>query len=307
MARQISDETRWLLDQLADEVFPGESIEAVERMGGLTNFTFAVTMPSGKYVFRLPGEGTERLIDRHDEKVSNELAASLGIDARLIYFNAEKGTKVSDYIEQAVTMSPESMREQRNIEDAARLFHRLHFCGQDTGVGFDVFAMAAHYEDIIQSNGVPLYPDYEQVADCVSSIKDRTDRFAAPNAPCHNDSLCENWVRSPERLYLVDWEYAGMNDPLWDLADVSIEASYTGDMDELLLSTYFEGPISDEARFRFAANKVLLDFLWSLWGKTRVPYDGDVMEAYAFNRYARLKRTLADPILDGCRPGLFGD
>lgn len=305
MVREISDEAKRQLCQLANEVFPGEPIEGLKRMGGLTNQTFAVTLPSGKYVFRLPGEGTEELIDRHDEKVSNELADSLGIDARLIYFDAETGTKVSDYIERAVTTSPETMRERENIVDAARLLHKLHFCNRDTGIAFDVFAMASRYEDIIRSKGVSLYKDYGQVADFISRIKSQADRFAAPNVPCHNDPLCENWVRSPERLYLVDWEYAGMNDPLWDLADVSIEAGYTDAMDDLLLGTYFGDVPDEEARFRFVANKAYLDFLWSLWGKTRVPYDGDVMESYALARYVRLKETLADTAFDGCRPDSF--
>lgn len=301
MVREISDEAKRQIDRLANELFSGETIECVERMGGLTNRTFAVTMPSGKYVFRLPGEGTEELIDRRDEKVSNELADKLGIDARLVYFDRTTGVKVSSYIEQAVTMSPESMREHGAIVESARLLRTLHTCGQDTGVKFDVFAMASRYEGIIRSKGVSLYGDYGRIADFVARIKNRVDRFGIPNVPCHNDPLCENWVRSPQRLYLVDWEYAGMNDPLWDLADVSIEAGYTADRDALLLETYFGEPPDEEARFRFIANKAYLDFLWSLWGKTRVPYDGDAMESYALARYTRLKDTLADTAFDSCR------
>ncbi len=59
------------------------------------------------------------------------------------------------------------------------------------------------------------------------AIKDRMNKLAITKTPCHNDPLCENWLRDPKRIYLVDWEYAGMNDPLWDLADISIEAGYT--------------------------------------------------------------------------------
>lgn len=281
------------LAALTARVFPGRAPEAVERLGGMTNFTYAVTVAGAHYTFRLPGEGTEKLINRQDEKISNELACAVGIDAQLRYFDAATGEKVSDYIENAETLSPKSLREKRNIVDAARLLRTLHGCGQDTGVPFEVFDMAARYEGFIRDNGGSFYDDYDEVRRQVMAVKAEVDRLAAPKAPCHNDPLCENWVRSGEKLYLVDWEYAGMNDPMWDLADVSIEADYDADMDGLLLETYFGAAPPPQARYRFDANKVYLDFLWSLWGKTRAPFDGEVMEQYAVNRYRRLKQSLA--------------
>ena len=110
--------------------------------------------------------------------------------------------------------------------------------------------------------------------------------------PCHNDPLCENWIYGDNQLYLIDWEYAGMNDGMWDLADVSIEADYNDEHDEILLKEYLGKEPSLIERQRFIANKLYLDYLWTLWGKTRVPYDGDEMEEYALNRYIRLKSNL---------------
>ena len=93
-------------------------------------------------------------------------------------------------------------------------------------------------------------------------------------------------------MYLVDWEYAGMNDPMWDLADVSIEAEMNEVMDKKLITRYLgQEPLKDEI-FRFQANKIYIDFLWSLWGKTRVPFEGTAMEQYAMDRYNRLKQNL---------------
>jgi len=83
-----------------------------------------------------------------------------------------------------------------------------------------------------------------------------------------------------------------MNDGMWDLADVSIEADYSKENDELLLRSYFGKEPDELERKRFIANKLYLDYLWSLWGKTRVPYDGDFMEQYALDRYLRLKKNL---------------
>lgn len=290
--REILEKDLEQIRRLAGHIFATEETGNVNRLGGMTNHTYAVEIKRKKFLFRLPGEGTEQLINRKDEKVSSELASKIGADTELIYFNAETGVKVASYIEGAVTMSPQSMRESDNLKEAAELFRILHTCGQDTKVPFEVFEMAEGYEKIILEHGVKLYPDYADIRRAVLDIKREIDLYPCKKVPCHNDPLCENWVRGTKRLYLVDWEYAGMNDPMWDLADLSIEAEYGDREDALLLEVYFGGKVNREEKLRFYANKIYLDFLWSLWGKTRVPYDGDEMEQYAAARYQRLKKNL---------------
>jgi len=291
--REIIDKDLVQIRNLVADIFAAAEVGKVERLGGMTNHTYAVQVKGKKFLFRLPGEGTEQLINRKDEKVSSELASKIGVDTELIYFNAETGVKVASYIEGAVTMSPQSMREPENLKEAAELFRVLHTCERDTKVLFEVFEMAEGYERIILEHGVELYPDYADIRKAVMDIKKEIDLYPCKRVPCHNDSLCENWVHGIERMYLVDWEYAGMNDPMWDLADLSIEAEYGEREDALLLEAYFEGKAGKEEKLRFYANKIYLDFLWSLWGKTRVPYDGDEMEQYAAARYQRLKRNLS--------------
>lgn len=137
--------------------------------------------------------------------------------------------------------------------------------------------MAAGYEKIIEENSVPMFGDYAQVKAAVMAVKAQIDSVCdIQNVPCHNDPLCENWVLSADddRLYLIDWEYAGMNDGIWDLADVSIEGVFTPENDELLLTEYL-GSKPDQNEYKhFLANKIYVDYLWTLWAKTRVPYDG---------------------------------
>ncbi len=265
----------------------------MERMGGMTNHSYHVLMDNGENLaVRLPGDGTEKLICRPDEKVSTELACSLDIDSDLLYFG-EDGTKVSKYIEDAVTMSPESMRKKENILQAAGILKALHTCGADTKVPFEVFDMAANYEKIVMGNKVPLYMDYPNIKSKVMEIKDSIDRLTGvKKVPCHNDPLCENWVMGKDGLYLIDWEYAGMNDGMWDLADVSIEASYNEVQDRALLNAYFGRQETLDEKRRFLANKIYLDYLWTLWGLTRVFFDGEVMQSYADKRYVRLKTNL---------------
>ena len=155
--------------------------------------------------------------------------------------------------------------------------------------------MASSYEKIIEKGNFKLYEDYSQVKERIYKIKQNFDQKGNVwHVPCHNDPLCENWVLSGNgQMHLIDWEYAGMNDGMWDLADVSIEASLTHRQDVSLLTAYFERkPTLDEWE-RFCANKLFLDYLWTLWGKARVPFDGESMEKYAAERYARLKENLS--------------
>ncbi len=279
---------------LCEEII-GESYHSIERMGGLTNHTYHVTMKNGReYVVRIPGDGTEELIVRADEKISTRLACDLDIDAKCLYFG-DDGSKVTEYILDAVTMSADSLKTENHIKQMAEIFKKLHASGVDTGVPFDVFDMAEGYEKIITENKVAMYTDYLDVKKIVMGIKAEIDHICDIQiVSCHNDALCENWVTQGNegRMYLIDWEYAGMNDSMWDLADVSIEAGFDHVLDEKLLKEYLGREIREIDWKHFLAGKIYVDFLWTLWAKTRVPYDGQPMEDWASERYNRLKRNI---------------
>lgn len=284
-----------VIDRILRQVLGSSDYIDVERMGGLTNRTYKTVFSDGRQmVVRIPGEGTEELIVRADEKVSTELAWKLGVDAELLYFG-EDGIKVTSCIPDAVTMSAEKMREAEHIRQAAAVLHKLHSCGTDTKILFEVFEMAQGYEKIIERNHVAMYPDYDLVKSKVMTIKKEIDAVCGIyKVPCHNDPLCENWILSGSgELYLIDWEYAGMNDGIWDLADISIEAGYSPKLDELLLTEYLGNTPTQTDWKHFLANKLYVDYLWTLWAKARVPYDGQSMDDWAFERYERLKKNIA--------------
>jgi thiamine kinase-like enzyme len=279
--------------RLLKQVLDVDSYAAIERMGGLTNHTYHLTLEDRReYVVRIPGEGTEELIDRRDERTSTELACRLGVDAKLLHFG-DDGSKVTEYIPGAVTMSATTLHEEKNIVRMAEIYRTMHTCGVDTGVPFEVFDMAAGYEKIIDDMQVPMFSDYDEQKRKVMAIKEQIDRAVnAPKVPCHNDPLCENWVEGDGRLYLIDWEYAGMNDGMWDVADVSIEAGFDEAHDERLLQAYLEREPSLTDRKQFLASTIYVDYLWTLWAKARVPYSGQDMEDWAVERYARMKDNI---------------
>ncbi|NLV98247.1 MAG: phosphotransferase family protein [Clostridiaceae bacterium] len=287
-----------LINKLAEDVLDltvdAGTIRSIRRLGGLTNRSYHLVFADGKeLVVRIPGEGTAAMIDRKNEKISTELACELGIDAELIYFG-EDGCKISNYIQDAVTMKAEDLRQPETIRQIAEVLAKIHNCGKDTAVPFKVFAMADQYENIIADLNVPLFEDYEQAKESVSKIKDWLDQTIKTSLqPCHNDPLCENWVMGKDKLYLVDWEYAGMNDGMWDLAAVSIEAEYDAECDRQLLAAYL-GEDNQLEAMHFLASKIFVDYLWTLWAKARVPYGGQAMEDWAQERYSRLKKFLAE-------------
>lgn len=290
----VSLEDLRAVDLLLDKAGIHCPYEKIERLGGMTNKTFHLYVEDGEdLICRLPGPGTEELINREDERKSNRLACELDIDTKVYYFDS-KGYKISHCIEDAHTMEAKDLREKDHIAEVAEIFSTLHNSGVDTGVPFEVFDMAQSYENFINKHDVALYEDYEEVKNEVFKIKAEVAReMEIHKVPCHNDSLCANWIYGEDRLFLVDWEYAGMNDPMWDLADVSIEANYKEEEDHYLLRAYFGREPKPEEYHNFVANKIYLDYLWTLWGLTRVPFDKETMEQYALVRYYRLKKNIA--------------
>lgn len=297
LVREIVEADLPRVKELLIKASRGGDYAKIERLGGMTNHSYKVTLENGEELLvRIPGEGTENMINRLDERKSTELACELNIDSKLLYFG-DDGTKVMKFIKNPQPMNEEVMRRKENLLQAAEIFHRLHYSGIDTGVRFEVFDMADLYEKIIRESGVAFYDDYEAVKQSVMDIKAGVDAAGtAPRVPCHNDSLMGNWVLDGDgKLYLIDWEYSGMNEAMWDLSCLSIEADYSTSEDDELLNTYYayEGiEAGVEEKKRFVAAKLYVDYLWTLWGLTRVPFDGAFMQEYSDNRYERLKKNI---------------
>ena len=293
MSKQIIEKDMKQVNQVLSTVLGCSGFSRIARLGGLTNHTYHVTLANAEeYVIRIPGEGTEEMIIRGNERISTELACRLGVDAEMLYFG-EDGTKVTRYIPNAVTMSAELLASPKRIRQVAEIFRVMHTSNADTGVPFEVFDMAASYEKIIGDMQVPLFEDYAAIKQEVMAIKDQIDAaMDIKKVPCHNDPLCENWVLGNGRMYLIDWEYAGMNDGMWDLADVSIEACFGDAQDKLLLTEYLDREPDIQEMLHFYANKIYVDYLWTLWAKARVPYDGQPMEDWAVERYTRMKASI---------------
>ncbi|MEH7253735.1 phosphotransferase [Neobacillus niacini] len=244
-----------------------EDIEEIQPFGGMTNKNFKVTIKGNEYVLRIPGNGTESMINRRDEKINAAIASELGLDAELIYFNEETGVKIAELIQDAETLTPQMAKRHEIMKMVTSIFRTLHHSDFQMANRFDVFEKIDEYEKLmVEGNGKP-YEQYQEAREQVMVLKQIYQRMNIRLTPSHNDALPQNIVKSGEnKLYLIDWEYGGMNDPMWDVAWHCMESDFSPEEEELFLTLYFEqDEVPLEILQRVIMNKIFQDFLWTIW------------------------------------------
>ena len=276
--------------------FAGTSLDRpeFERIGGLTNRNYKITIGRESYVLRLAGAGTGAYIDRRLEEHNARIAAAAGVNAELLFFAASEGTMLCRCVD-AVTMSAESFRDLARVERAARALRRMHDCETPFANRFDVFAQIDEYLALLRRNRARIPEGYDRLQQEAETARAALAAHPAPLAPCHNDPLAENFLDTGERMVIVDWEYAGMNDPMWDLGDLAVEAGFAAAQEAALLAAYFAGAAPPAAVGRMVICKGLCDLVWTLWGLIQVMNDNPVEDfwAYALNRFERCRRLMA--------------
>jgi transcriptional regulator, marR family/choline/ethanolamine kinase len=269
----------------------GNRIKSISPIGGMTNKNYKVQIDDEFYVLRVPGNGTEEMISRSDEIKNAVYANKIGVDAKLIYFNEETGVKVSEFIENAETLSPKSAKKQSIMEKVTDILRKLHNFDLEMDNDFDIYEKIEKYENLLIKAKGKNFEDYYEVKDKVIYLKNIMNELDVKLVPCHNDMVAENFIKSGERIYLIDWEYGGMNDPMWDLAAYSLENELSEDQEELFLKLYFKGNVEEKYKKRILINKIYQDFLWSTWTNIKEA-KGDDFGTYGIDRYNRAKKNL---------------
>jgi thiamine kinase-like enzyme len=268
---------------------------SVERLGGLTNLVYRITTADKDYVLRIAGPGTEEFIDRRVEEHNSRSAAAAGVAPEVIFFDASDGLMLMPHIN-GETMSPEGFRSTPGAPTrAARAFRELHRSGQTFDFRFELFSMIDDYLAILDRLGATLPDGYHDVVREAESVREVLDAKPAELAPCHCDPLCENFLDTGEAMWIVDWEYSGMNDPLWDLGDLSVEAGLDAAGDRELMEAYCDGPVPEAVFGRMVIYKAMCDLLWTLWGLIQHANDNPAEDfwAYSIERFERCKALMA--------------
>lgn len=293
-------------------LFAGRNLDAArwERLGGLTNRVYRVELDGERFCLRIPGKGTEDYIDRRVEAVNARAAARAGVSPEVLFFDEGDGLMLTRFVDGAVTMTPELFREREGAaRRAGEALARLHRSGERFAFRFELFRMIDSYLQVLAKRGAELPEGYHETVREASAVREALEAHPLPLAPCHCDPLCENFLDDGTRMWIVDWEYSGMNDPMWDLGDLAVEGSFSPELeDELLLGWFGRAPHPFD-RGRVVVYKAMCDLLWTLWGLIQHA-DGNPADdfwAYALNRFGRCRKLMASPDfarhLDAVRAG----
>ena len=265
-----------------------EEVLSVEQLGGMTNQNYLVKTTNKQYIVKFFGKGTEKLINRQDEKHNLELLKDLELDVKNYLFDIEAGIKVNEYIESAITLDSTSIKTK--FDKIAPILQTIHASGKELRGEFAPFEEIKKYESLIEEK-IP-YANYEAVRKEVFSLEKRLADLGVDRKSCHIDLVPENFIESPQgRIYLIDWEYSSMNDPMWDLAALFLESEFTSQEEEAFLSRY-ESEQTPVSREKIAIYKILQDAIWSLWTVYKEEQGADFGD-YGVSRYQRAIKGLS--------------
>jgi len=281
------------LEATVERVWPGRDARVEVLGGGITNHNLKVTLDDGVYVLRIGGRDTELLgIDRRVEHEASLAAAAVGVGPEVVEFVEPEGFLVTRFIEGRI-VPLEEIRRPETLRRVAAALKAVH-AGPPVDARFDSFRVVEDYRDTAARAGAEVPAAYAVAQDVARRIA--RARGPVPERPCHNDLLNANFIDDGERIRIVDWEYAGMGDVFFDLANFSINHELDRNESRELLRAYVGEPREEDER-ALTLMRFMSDFREAMWGVVQ----GAISEldfdfgAYAAEHFERLERTAAEP------------
>ena len=279
----------------------GHPLVLTALSGGITNRNFLVSWPDApdRYVIRLAGNDTHLLgISREVEHAATVAAAGVGVGPEVTAFIRPEGYLVTRFIEGS-PVSDEAVRRPETLERVAASLRRIHDGPPIPGL-FVPLRIVEAYRALAAARGVPIPPEYDLSAAVGRRIE--LAFLAAPlePRPCHNDLLNANFIDDGTRIRIVDWEYAGMGDPFFDLGNFSINHELTPNEDAYFLAAYDGGEARPARLARLTLMRVVSDFREAMWGVLQQgisTLDVDFV-AYAGEHFDRLLANASGPAFE---------
>lgn len=239
-------------------------IEVLKK--GMTNRSFMFTCQKVRYIMRIPGEGTDKLIDRKQETEVYQTISPFHLSDDIFYIDAKTGYKISRYIENARVCNPMDARDVEICINKLREFHQLEL---SVGHEFDLFGQIDFYESLWGENK-SVYRDYEDTKHKVKSLRNYIDEHVEKKVLTHIDAVPDNFIISKDQrgnteIRLIDWEYAGMQDPHVDIAMFCIYSMYNRNQIDDLIDLYFCNKCKYELRIKIYCYISVCGLLWSNW------------------------------------------
>ena len=228
---------------------------------GMTNRSFLFECQNQKYIMRIPGEGTDHLINRKEEADVYQALENRQICDDVLYMNPDNGYKITAYLEDATNCDAENWNEVEACMTKLREFHELNLTVDHR---FDIFGQINFYESLW--NGEKSYfKDYETTKAAIFELKKWIDTLEKNEALVHIDAVPDNFLFTKDGIRIIDWEYAGMQDPHVDIAMFCIYSLYSRNQVDHLIDLYFKGDVSPIIRTKIYAYIASAGLLWSNW------------------------------------------
>ncbi|WP_270529833.1 phosphotransferase [Limosilactobacillus vaginalis] len=264
---------------------PGEAINQIHVLKkGMTNRSFIFSCQGKRYIMRIPGAGTGQLIDRHQEYDVYQKIKGLPYVERTLYLNPKNGYKLTEFIEDSRNCDPNSWND---VQQCMHLLKQMHQKNLKVDHQFDLAGQINKYEQLHSTPSA--YRDYSKVKQQVEKLLQYVDSLDKEWTLCHIDANADNFVFDQQgNIFLIDWEYAGMQDPHVDIAMFAIYSMYDQSQIDYLIDLYFEHPVSEDIRYKIYAYVAICGLLWSNWCEYKQSLGLDFGEySLAQYRYAK--------------------
>jgi thiamine kinase-like enzyme len=265
--------------------------------GGITNRNVRVNFGGTDYVVRLPGKDTDLLgIDREAERLATRKAAELGLGPRVAAMLDEPACLVTCFVESRDVTAAE-LREPGSIEEVGRGLRAFHHSGLELPREFYVSEIVSGYAEVARGRGATLPEGFDDARDLTRKIVKAVRRHPEHRPlPGHNDLLTANFLHDGQRIVIVDWEYAGMGDPFFDLGNFAVNNELRDEDEARLLEAYFGEPATPRRAAALKLFRFMSDFREGMWGVvqtavSRLDFD---FAGYAEKHFERLAGTSSD-------------
>ena len=282
------------LIQHLSEIFPGQNVSEAQiiQIGGMSNKNFKVIFCGNEYVLRVPGNGSEGMIDRTNEEFNALEGCKMGINPFIRYFNPVTGIKLADYITNAETLNAATIQRHDNMRKIAEIYSTLHNSHIRLKNEFNIFREIEKYDELLKKSNARMYDGWLEVRTKVMSLEEYLNKLGVDLKPCHNDAVPENFIKSDDgKIYLIDWEYSGANDPMADFAALFLESDFSEENIDYMMKCYFQGEIPVNTPEKILCYQILWDYLWAQWTVIKEA-NGDNFGTYGLDRYNRAKVNL---------------
>lgn len=266
--RELDDESNHLKSDAINvivETFKVNSKDIVDievLKKGMTNRSFLFTCKGQRYIMRIPGEGTEQLINRQEEAEVYQMIAGRGICDNVIYMNPDNGYKITEFIENSRACDVENVNDLELCMEKLQEFHKMKLKVKHT---FDIFRQIDFYESL-WGGQLSIYRDYTKTKENIFSLREYVDAHKEEYCLTHIDAVPDNFLfTSDGNVRLIDWEYAAMQDPHVDIAMFCIYAMYDRTQVDRLIDIYFNGNCRSEVRIKIYCYIAACGLLWSNW------------------------------------------